>query len=52
MSNLKETRNISLDIDVVEAVDQETERGRFCLSKWVNAMLKNELKDVLIKKKK
>jgi len=41
---LKKTRNISLDPDVVEAVDEETIKGRFCLSKWVNGALKIELK--------
>lgn len=41
---MKKTRNISLDPDVVDAVDEETEKGRFCLSKWVNGALKTELK--------
>lgn len=48
---MKKTRNIALDPDVVAAVDQETEKGRFCLSKWVNNALKVELKDVLKQKK-
>ena len=48
---VKETRNISLDTEVVDAVDQETEKGRFCLSKWVNSALKVELKETLKGKK-
>jgi hypothetical protein len=44
---LKETRNISLDPEVVKAVDEETEKGKFCLSKWVNKALKVEFKDSL-----
>ena len=48
--HLKVTRNISLDPDVVQAVDLETERGEFCLSKYINNMLKIRLKDVIKKK--
>jgi len=47
---LKQTRNVSLDTEVIDAVDKQTEKGKFCLSKWVNNALKDELKDELKKK--
>jgi len=47
---LKATRNISLDPEVIDAVDRATEKGKFCLSKRVNSFLKDELKDELKKK--
>jgi hypothetical protein len=38
-STLKVTRNISINVENKDWVDQETLKGEFCLSKWVDAAL-------------
>ncbi len=43
----KQRREISLDSDVVKVVEEKTERGDLCLSRFVNTTLREKYKEDL-----
>ncbi len=45
----KVRKEISLDHDVVRVVNEKTETGELCLSKFVNTVLRDRYKDDLLK---
>ncbi len=43
-------KDISLDEEINKVINEQTENGEFCLSRYVNTNLKEKFKDVLKKK--
>jgi len=48
---VKRRREISLDSDVVKVVEEKTEMGEMCLSRFVNSTLREKYKEDLKNKK-
>ncbi len=47
----KRRREISLDSDVVNVIDEKTEKGEICASRYINAHFREKFKDDLKGKK-
>jgi len=50
---VKRRREISLDPDVIKVVQEKTDQGEICLSRWVNNTLREKYKEEIknVKKK-
>lgn len=48
---VKRRREISLDSDVIKVVEEKTEKGEICLSRFVNSTLREKYKEDLKNKK-
>ncbi len=45
-------RDISLDEEIIKVINEQTENGDFCLSRYVNTNLKEKFKEILKTQKK